>query len=81
VYLEGKIETREYTDKDGIVKRAMNIVAREMNLVGSANSSGNGGGYGDGGGSASEPDYTAASARSNDVPVNLAPSGDDDLPF
>lgn len=38
VYLEGKIESRDYTDKDGIQKRFTEIRVREMTLLGTANS-------------------------------------------
>jgi len=34
VYIEGKIETREYTDKEGNVKRITEIIGRELNLIG-----------------------------------------------
>ncbi len=77
VYIEGKIESREYTDKDGIVRRATNIVGRELNLIGGASTGISGSGYSEGN-VPSEADY---SSKGNDVPVNLAPSGDDDLPF
>jgi len=77
VYIEGKIESREYTDKEGVVKRATNIIGRELNLVGSP-SAGGGGGYNEGNvPTESESDFN----KNSEVPVNLAPSGDDDLPF
>jgi len=41
VYLEGKIQSREYTDKEGIKRRAYEIVATEMKMLGS---NGNGSG-------------------------------------
>jgi len=35
VYVEGAIKTRKYTDKDGVEKYATDIVAREMQMLGS----------------------------------------------
>ena len=35
VYVEGKMETRKYTDKQGIERYATNIVAHEMVMLGS----------------------------------------------
>jgi len=34
VYLEGKIQSREYTDKEGVKRRAYEIVATEMKMLG-----------------------------------------------
>lgn len=34
VYVEGKIKTRKYTDKDGVEKYATDIVASEMQMLG-----------------------------------------------
>lgn len=35
VYVEGKIKTRKYTDKDGVEKYSTDIVAHEMQMLGS----------------------------------------------
>jgi single-strand DNA-binding protein len=67
VYLEGKIETREYTDKEGQTKRITEVVARELSLVG--------GGSGNGSGNDSS-ESTKAEAVSS-----MAAAPDDDLPF
>lgn len=34
VYVEGRIKTRKYTDKDGVEKYATDIVANEMQMLG-----------------------------------------------
>ena len=34
VYVEGRIKTRKYTDKDGIEKYATDIIANEMQMLG-----------------------------------------------
>jgi len=35
VYVEGRIKTRKYTDKDGVEKYATDIIANEMQMLGS----------------------------------------------
>ena len=54
VYVEGRIKTRKYTDKDGVEKYATDIIANEMQMLGSREGmgepSGDDGGYGSGGG-------------------------------
>ena len=40
VYLEGKIQTRKYTDKNGIERTAYDIIANEMKMLGDGNDSG-----------------------------------------
>ena len=44
VYIEGRLQTRKYTDKEGVEKYATEIVADRMQLLGSR---GDGGGGGD----------------------------------
>lgn len=34
VYVEGRLKTRKYTDKDGVEKYATDIIATEMQLLG-----------------------------------------------
>ena len=85
VYIEGKLRTNNYQDKDGIQRYSTEIVADNMTMLGGRNDAGNGGGgnYQEsaaspaassgsssyGGGSSS----AGASAFQNDEP--------DDLPF
>ncbi len=40
VYIEGKIQSRKYTGKDGIERTAYEIIANEMKMLGSKNESG-----------------------------------------
>lgn len=40
VYLEGKIQTRKYTDKNGIERTAYDIIVGEMKMLGGGNDSG-----------------------------------------
>ena len=46
VYVEGRLKTRKYTDKDGVEKYATDIIAMEMQLLG-GREGGTGGGGGD----------------------------------
>ncbi len=48
VYIEGRIQTREYDDREGITRRTTEIVAREMQMLDRRpRSDGGGGGGGD----------------------------------
>lgn len=96
VYVEGRLKTRKYTDKDGIEKYATDIVANEMQMLGSREgmgepAGGDEGGYASGGGGGYAP-RSAPAARPQVAPqaVRQAPaprpaSGfddmDDDIPF
>jgi len=44
VYIEGRLQTRKYTDKEGVEKYATEIVADRMQLIGGARDAGGGGG-------------------------------------
>ena len=53
VYVEGRLQTRKYTDKDGVEKYATDIVAENMQMLGGRQGAGgmdDGGGYGGGAG-------------------------------
>jgi single-strand DNA-binding protein len=84
VYVEGRLKTRKYTDKDGVEKYATDIVATEMQLLG-----GREGGAADmdGGSSAPAPASRSAPQRQAPAPKPAAKSStgfddmDDDIPF
>jgi single-strand DNA-binding protein len=40
VYLEGKIQSRKYTDKNGVERTAYDIIANEMKMLGGGGSDG-----------------------------------------
>lgn len=40
VYLEGKIQTRKYTDKNGVERTAYDIIVNEMKMLGGGNNDG-----------------------------------------
>jgi single-strand DNA-binding protein len=53
VYIEGRLQTRKYTDKEGVERYSTEIVGDRMQLLGSARDSGGSGGdadFGSGGG-------------------------------
>jgi len=75
VYIEGKITTRSYDDKDGIKKYITEIVGREMTLLGSRSDSD--GGYNNNQGQSSDDrDYQPTNSE-----VDAKEDETDDLPF
>jgi len=88
VYVEGRLKTRKWQDKDGQDKYTTEIIAEEMQLLGSREGGGGGGaggGYGDEGGSFSrEPAAAAGGGAARPAAKKPAPSlgdMDDDIPF
>lgn len=41
VYIEGRLQTRRYTDKDGVERYATEVIATEMQLLGGRDGGGN----------------------------------------
>ncbi|MDP1912195.1 single-stranded DNA-binding protein [Brevundimonas sp.] len=87
VYVEGRLKTRKYTDKDGVEKYSTDIVATDMQLLG-GREGGGATGAGDEAGSAPAP-RSAPPARSA-APAAAKPAAksatgfddmDDDIPF
>jgi single-strand DNA-binding protein len=97
VYVEGRIKTRKYTDKDGVEKYATDIIANEMQMLGSREgmgepSGGDDGSYSGGASSgggyarqapAARPQAAAPAARQAPAPRPAAAFDDmdDDIPF
>ena len=89
VYVEGRIKTRKYTDKDGVEKYATDIIANEMQMLGSRE--GMGGPSGDDESSSADysrpaPASRPASAAQRPAATPAKPSSgfddmDDDIPF
>jgi single-strand DNA-binding protein len=93
VYIEGRLKYGKYTDKDGIERNTVDIVANEMQLLGGREGGGSAGGMGGGMGGddyaptprASAP-RGAPAARPAPAPAASKPSTgfddmDDDIPF
>jgi single-strand DNA-binding protein len=84
VYVEGRLKYGKYTDKDGIERNTVDIVATEMQLLG-GREGGMGGGDDMGGGAparSAPPQRTAPAAKP--APAKSATSFDDmddDIPF
>ena len=87
VYVEGRLKYGKYTDKDGIERNTVDIVATEMQLLG-----GRDGGGEDFGGASSAPMRSAPAARPaapapapRPAPPRTTSTGfddmDDDIPF
>jgi len=76
VYVEGRLQTRKWTDKEGQDRYMTEIVANEMQMLG---------GRGGGGGSGFDDSASAAGASSGPAPVKRQESKtddfDDDIPF
>jgi single-strand DNA-binding protein len=86
VYIEGRLQTRKYTDKDGVEKYSTEIVADRMQLLGSGrDSSGGDVEFSSGGGSGGRREGSAASAPSSGKGGGAAKKSvddfDDDIPF
>jgi single-strand DNA-binding protein len=89
VYIEGRLKTRKYTDKDGVEKYTTEIIAAEMQLLGSRESGGGGDDMGAGGGE--RPQRSAPAPRPAPAPAARQASAsksstgfddmDDDIPF
>lgn len=91
VYVEGRLQTRKYTDKDGVEKYATDIIAQEMQMLGGRQGMGGDamGGGDDMGGydappsrPAPRPQQSAAPApRPAPKPAPNFSDMDDDIPF
>ena len=96
VYVEGRLKTRKWTDKDGVEKYTTEIVADQMQLLGGREGGGGGAGAGGGdeGGYANEgapsrpaarPAAAAARPPAAPRPAPKSSTGfdgmDDDIPF
>ncbi len=90
VYVEGRLKTRKYTDKDGVDKYSTDIIATEMQLLGGREAGGGGGGMGgdDETSNARPAQRSAPPARSAapaQKPAAKSSTGfedmDDDIPF
>ena len=84
VYVEGRIQTRKWQGQDGADRYTTEIVANEMQMLGSRGSGG--GGFQSGGGGSSTSS-SGSSGQSESSPAAAVGSGggmedfDDDIPF
>lgn len=75
VYIEGKLRTRKWQDKNGQDRWTTEIVADEMQMLGG------GGGRGAGGGGSAPMDSGTETGGSNYAPQPGPDDFDDDIPF
>ncbi|MGC1817570.1 MAG: single-stranded DNA-binding protein [Casimicrobiaceae bacterium] len=94
VYIEGRLQTRKYTDKDGVEKYSTEIVADRMQLIGGAREGGGGGDVefnagassgggsgGGGGGGRRESSGSSGSGGAKGGGKKTTEDFDDDIPF
>ena len=70
VYVEGRLKTRKWTDKDGAEKYTTEVIAQEMSMLGSREGMGGGQGGGDEDGGAP----SGYGERSGSAPARAAPA-------
>lgn len=76
IYVEGRIKTRKWTDKDGNDRYSTDIVANEMTMLG-----GGSGGSNSGGGQQSQSAAPVSNQNQVNEPSSSLDDIDDDLPF
>jgi single-strand DNA-binding protein len=87
VYVEGRLRTRKWTDKDGVEKYTTEITATDMQLLGGREGGGGGGAGGSDDMGAAPTQRSAPPARSAPAPKPAPKSStgfddmDDDIPF
>lgn len=88
VYIEGRIKTRKWQDKEGVDRYTTEIVAEEMKLLGSREGTGGGtadegtpSGFGDRPAPASRPASVTPAAKPAAKSATGFDSMDDDIPF
>jgi single-strand DNA-binding protein len=89
VYVEGRLKTRKWQDKDGVEKFTTEIIAEEMKMLGGREGMGGGAEEGGGGGGGSNYERPAPASRPAGAakPAAAKPSStgfdnmDDDIPF
>ncbi|MBW2176788.1 MAG: single-stranded DNA-binding protein [Deltaproteobacteria bacterium] len=80
VYIEGRIQTRDWEDKDGVKRYTTEIVADKMQMLGSRDDFGGGGSRGQGGGGSSGQGGGGRPQEASPGPA-YSDMGDDDIPF
>jgi single-strand DNA-binding protein len=87
VYVEGRLKTRKWTDKDGVEKYTTEIIADQMQLLGGREGGGMGGSDDMGGGGERTPRAAAPARQAAPAPRAASKSAtgfddmEDDIPF
>jgi single-strand DNA-binding protein len=85
VYIEGRLRTRKWQDKEGRDRYTTEVIANDMQMLGSRQGSGGGGSPGGGGGGefsrgGDAPSRAAPASAGARAPAEESPF-DDDIPF
>ncbi len=82
VYIEGRLRTEEWTDRDGKARTSLEVQATDMQFIGSRSDSEYGGGMG---GSHDEGGFSGGGGHHDDEgstpAAPVSGGGDDDIPF
>jgi single-strand DNA-binding protein len=83
VFVEGRLQTRDWTDKEGHKRTSTEVVAYQLLFLGGKEGGGSGGGgSGGGGGGSSRPAAGPPRTGGTDEPGDEPPPlGDEDIPF
>ena len=86
IYVEGRLQTRKWQDKEGIDRYSTEIVANEMQMLGGRGGGGGGGSSSNGSSSSNEGAYKSSAGDSPSEAMESTTSGggndfDDDIPF
>jgi single-strand DNA-binding protein len=84
VAIDGRLEWREWQDKEGNKRQSVDIIADSVQFLGGRGDEGNGGGGGGGGGGARftpQSDVPADTSDFQAAPAGGGSSADDDIPF
>jgi len=83
VYIEGRLQTRKWTDKEGVEKYSTEVVGDRMQLLGSREGGGGGGDaeFAGGGSAKREGGGSAGSAKPAGAGKKNVDDFDDDIPF
>ena len=81
VYVEGRLRTRKWQDKEGNDKYTTEIIADTMQMLGSRSGMGGGGAEGGGGGPREREPAQAAEGKAAKKPASQLQDMDDDIPF
>ena len=85
VYVEGQLQTRKYTDKDGVEKYSTEVVLQnfrgELTMLGGRAGASEGGSYGGGDEFGQSSPMDRPRAASGGKPQNFARDLDDEVPF
>jgi len=82
VYIEGKLRTRKWQDKDGQDRYTTEIIADEMQMLGGRGGAGGGGSFGGGGQQGGGQQGGGQQGGGGNAPPQSGPDDfDDDIPF